>query len=146
VWCLVVIGIFGGVGGIVNAYFTDNGFAMPKWDHGIWRPGFLGNVLVGFVAAVVSWGLYGPFANVVVMPVGTASSNAASAELTVSSLVGAILVGIGGAKWLTNEVDKKALHATAAAVALKVDPDASAKIASSSPFEGLRIARALSTK
>jgi len=133
----------------VNAYFTENGFVMPKWDgHGglrIWRPGFFGNIVVGLIAALVSWGLYGPFANAVVIPLSKTPSDSASPTITLASVVGAILIGIGGAKWLTSEVDKKALRATAAAVAA-TNPNAaaSARIAISRPFEGLQIARQLS--
>ena len=147
--CLLAIAVCGAIGGIVNAYFTDNGFAMPKWEDvgglRIWRPGFFGNVVVGIIAAVVSWGLYGPFANVVVIPLSKAPSDSSSPTVTLASVVGAILIGIGGAKWLTSEVDKKALRATAAtAAASNANAAASARIAISRPFEALQIAKQLS--
>jgi hypothetical protein len=53
----------GAVGGIINALFTDNGFIMPREEIAdnvcILRPGVVGNVLLGSIAAFISWGLYG---------------------------------------------------------------------------------------
>src|SRR5438552_12181715 len=64
----LLVFVAGGVGGLVNALMTDNGFALPKEvvvnDVSVVRPGFLGNILVGATAAYVSWGLYGAFSNV----------------------------------------------------------------------------------
>jgi hypothetical protein len=61
---LVPIGVImlsGAVGGIVNALVSDNGFIKPSEESAgevtIIRPGFAGNVLLGAVAAFVSWGL-----------------------------------------------------------------------------------------
>jgi hypothetical protein len=130
----------GAVGGVVNALLTDNGFILPSSEPTdsttILRPGILGNVLVGAIAATVSWGLYGPFANAVVAP----SSQTPMSTLTLAALVGAILVGISGARWLTNEVDKKLLKATASAAAAsaKAEPEAAVKIMTSSPAQALR--------
>ena len=98
---LVVVTVSGLIGGLVNAYLQDGGFKLP----GILRlangqrlilPGFLGNMLVGMMTAVIMWGLYGA-PN---LPAGVhwqwASHTAASA-----------LAGIGGSKILTNEIEKK---------------------------------------
>ncbi|HNY33072.1 MAG TPA: hypothetical protein PKK68_00310, partial [Methanothrix soehngenii] len=75
---LVPIGVImlsGAVGGIVNALVSDNGFIKPSEESAgevtIIRPGFAGNVLLGAVAAFVSWGLYGAFSNVVVWGAST---------------------------------------------------------------------------
>ena len=61
---LLIICAAGAVGGIVNALMTDNGFVMPLRETTdgatIIRPGFFGNVVIGAVAAGISWGLYGP--------------------------------------------------------------------------------------
>jgi|SRR6516225_2844439 hypothetical protein len=67
-WLPVVLAFFAGaLGGILNALTTDNGFVFPKFatisdDARIWRPGALGNLIVGAIAAVVSWALYSPSA------------------------------------------------------------------------------------
>lgn len=61
----------GAVGGIVNALVSDNGFVRPSeetaGDVTIIRPGIAGNLILGSVAAFISWGLYGAFSNVVVL-------------------------------------------------------------------------------
>ncbi|MBV8934298.1 MAG: hypothetical protein JO095_00615 [Alphaproteobacteria bacterium] len=61
---LGIIFVAGFLGGLVNALITDNGFVLPKYAEGIWRPGFLSTAFIGAVAAVVSWGLYGPFPSI----------------------------------------------------------------------------------
>jgi len=60
----------------------------------------------------------------------------------VGALFGALLVGIAGARWLTNEVDKRLLRATAVQAASgKASPEASIKIASATPARALSIAK-----
>jgi hypothetical protein len=110
---LIILGT-GAIGGLINAYFADGGFVRPKKEelNGtiIWRPGWIGNFGIGGFAALVSWGLYGPMAS------ASITSNEPG-TLTISALAGAILLGIGGARVLTNEVDKRLLKATASAAA-----------------------------
>jgi hypothetical protein len=139
----------GAVGGVVNALLTDNGFILPHPENteqgSIIRPGFLGNILIGAIAAGISWGLYGPFAASLI--IGSGSETTPSTPLvglSLSALVGAVLVGIAGAKWLTNEVDKKLLRAAASeAAAGQPIPEAARRIATASPAEALRIAKSL---
>jgi hypothetical protein len=142
--------VAGAVGGAVNALMTDNGFLRPKMEKvddktSIFRPGYLGNILIGAVAAVVSWGLYGPLSPYYI--IGTEQALAANAlpeavGLTLASLVGAILIGIGGARWLTNEVDKNLLRATATrAAAARPSNAASQQIAMATPAQALDVAR-----
>ena len=109
----------------------------------ILRPGFLGNILIGGIAACVSWGLYGPFSAVTIVggPASGAGSGGAAAGLLLSSLVGAVLVGVGGARWLTNEVDKKLLRAAAGAAAgTPPSSDLAARMSTASPAGALRMA------
>ena len=58
---MAIIFAFGAVGGIVNALLTDNGFILPKKeqqaDTKIIRPGFLVNIFIGGIGALVTWGL-----------------------------------------------------------------------------------------
>jgi hypothetical protein len=116
---LVYVFVAGALGGVINALMTDNGFVLPKKEKSekvtIIRPGFPGNILIGGVAALVSWGLYGPVAAINVFEIKAHSGDAIL--LTLSALAGAVLVGVGGARWLTNEVDKKLLRATGAQAA-----------------------------
>lgn len=129
-WKLACIVMFaGGVGGVVSAILSeDRGFVLPtKVDTDgktVVRPGFIGLVLVGAVAAVLSWGLYGPLADQNVFggkdPVAGGDVVATTSDdldddfgLTLSALAGAVLVGIGGSKWLSTEVDKRLLEQAA---------------------------------
>ncbi|MCX5052089.1 MULTISPECIES: hypothetical protein [unclassified Streptomyces] len=121
VWAILgAIAAAGAVGGVINALLTDNGFVIPKVDKGILRPGVVGNVLLGAFAAVVSWGLYGPLKDAVLL--GTAPAGEVTASLTVTALIGALLAGVGGARIITSEVDKRFLR-TAATGAAARQPD-----------------------
>jgi hypothetical protein len=63
---------------------------------------------------------------------------------TLSSLVGAALVGIGGAHWVTNEIDKKLLTAAAStAAAATPAPEAAQQMVAASPAQALAIAQQL---
>jgi hypothetical protein len=58
--------------------------------------------------------------------------------------VGAILVGVTGARWLTNEVDKKLLKAAASQAAGSTpSPAASRQTAMASPASALHIAKSM---
>lgn len=103
--CATLIAVAGGLGGVVNALITDNGFILPQTRRGIWCLGFLSNVLVGGFAAFSSWAFYGSGAAVDVAQI----TEQTQISLRFSALAGAFLVGVAGAKWITNEVDKKLL-------------------------------------
>lgn len=92
----------------MNAVLAGN-LQLPKLDAtaGVYRPGWLGNVLVGGVAGVVFWAMYGPMASLPLF--GPASMDTPGAVLRVSELFGAMLTGIGGGRLLTAEIDKKLL-------------------------------------
>jgi hypothetical protein len=60
-----------------------------------------GQVLVGGVAAVVFWGLYGPWANSPVFGGG------GTPPFTVAQLVAPILMGIGGPDWLQAQSERR---------------------------------------
>jgi hypothetical protein len=125
----------GASGGLINALLTQNGFALPQVvDLGgtrTIRPGFLGNVLIGAVAAIVSWGLNLRGVNL--------------DELSVQQLAAAILVGVAGSRWLTNEVDKSLLKAAATRLAGSAQATASLvqTIQRASPAQTLQIANSL---
>ncbi|MDM7939904.1 MAG: hypothetical protein QUS07_06135 [Methanothrix sp.] len=145
---LVSIGMIvlsGAVGGVINALVSDNGFIKPReesaGDVTIIRPGFAGNILLGAAAAFISWGLYGAFSNAIVYGAVTGLGTD-EISVSISSIAGAVLVGIGGARWLTNEVDKKLLRtAAAAAAASKASFDDSQKIAVATPAQAFNIAK-----
>jgi hypothetical protein len=140
---LLVVFAAGALGGIANVLLAGEGFHLPKYDppSGIYLPGFLGNIAIGGIAAVVSWGLYGPFgASVIVGAAAAADGNRPT--LTLAALVGAILVGAGGARWLASEVDKRLFRSVAAEAASKPADDAASKaIASSTAMRALALVR-----
>lgn len=153
IWLMLFyIALAGALGGIVNAFMSENGFLLPKSEQTssgstVMRPGYLGNIFIGSTAATVSWGLYGPLASFLI--VGTPQAIATNTSLdkvglSLASLVGAMLVGIGGAKWLSTEVDKNLLRAAATEAAGKQSSsDASKQMALANPAEALSIARTM---
>ena len=106
--CASLIASFGGLGGVVNALMSDNGFALPKKESGVWCPGAITNILVGGFAAFSSWAFYGSGASIELAD----RSLRSVISLRFSALAGAFLVGVAGAKWITNEVDKRLLKET----------------------------------
>jgi hypothetical protein len=132
IWILLVILFAAGtLGGTVNALMSDNGFALPTRVGGILRPGWIGNAFIGGVAAAVSWSLYGPLAGVSL--VSKPDGSRATGDLTLAALGGAILVGVAGARWLSNEVDKKLLRAAGAEASKDKGAEVVAAFASASP-------------
>ena len=103
--CALLIATAGAFGGIVNALLSDNGFVLPRRVSGVWCPGAVSNILIGAFAALSSWAFYGSGASVELAD----KSTRAVMSLRLSALAGAFLVGVAGAKWITNEVDKRLL-------------------------------------
>lgn len=144
---LVVAGA-GAAGGMINALITDNGFPLPRKVSSdgaqILRPGFIGNMLIGAAAAFITWGLYGRYAD---SPfVGRiASAEAIEYYETLAAVAGAFLVGIGGARILTAEIDKKLLKiAGAQAATSSPSSDVATAIAVGPPAEALRAVQNMS--
>lgn len=141
----------GALGGLVNAMMSDNGFALPKKEtlqNGgtLVRPGYLSNVFIGAVAALISWGLYGPLSAFRIFGSAPALETVDPKQvyLSLAAVVGAVLVGVGGAKWLSDEVDKKLLRATAVQAASRgASTESSSKIALVTPAQALEVAKAM---
>ncbi len=143
---ILVIIVCGAIGGVVNSLITDNGFFMWKTEtvdgRGIWRPGVLGNILIGAVVAFVIWAIYGPLKDLIVVPVSQVQSSVDQIGLTLADLGGALLTGVGGARILTAEVDKRLLKEAATRAARSTrDINAAAQIRTAAPAEVLRIAQ-----
>ncbi len=144
---LGIILLGGAVGGIINAIISDNGFVKPREETidnvSIVRPGIAGNILLGAIAAFISWGLYGSYSGVLLFG-DAAGMGAEELNLSLSAVAAAILVGMGGARWLTNEVDKSLLK-TAAVIAADSKPSFrdSQRIVVSTPAQAFNIAKGM---
>lgn len=140
---LGVILLSGAVGGIINALFTDNGFIMPREEIAdrvcILRPGVVGNALLGSIAAFISWGLYGAYSGTIIL--GPAAGQDVEVSLALSTITGAILIGIGGAKWLTNETDKRFLKTAAVTAAATESTLEDSKKMSATPAQIFNLAK-----
>lgn len=142
--CALIILAAGGIGGVVNALLTDNGFILPRKMNEIVCPGALSNVLIGALAAFASWAAYGSGAGVELARKANIGVERAQISLTFSALAGAFFVGVVGARWITNEADKKLLKESVKTVAKKdLPPEECDKIVEKSPrriLEGVQAA------
>lgn len=141
---LGTIFLAGALGGLVNALMADKIKFLPGAETvgntSYYYPGLLGNLVVSGVAAVVSWGLYGPFASSNL--IGPPSKEPLT--VTYAAFVGAILVGMAGARWLSNEVDKTMLRTAASVAASKGGSnEVAAQLRTVSPTEAVRITQAM---
>ncbi|MFL6237105.1 MAG: hypothetical protein ACJ76N_28505 [Thermoanaerobaculia bacterium] len=138
---LGLVVLAGALGGLVNALISDNGFLFPKNDttstgQKILRPGVLGNIIIGLTAALVFWLLN--------TDADTLGATLTLTTKTAKSFGGAILAGVGGARLLTSEVDKRLFQAAAAeAIAAKAEPAAANKIRAASPAQALEMTKNL---
>ena len=106
----IVVGLVftaGCIGGLINSLVAGE-LRLPYLDSDakVYRPGWVGNVLVGGVAALVLWGLYGPMAHHDLI---AAHANETIA-LTVAELFGALVTGVGGGRLLSAEISRRALQ------------------------------------
>jgi hypothetical protein len=130
--CAALIVIAGSVGGFVNALVSNNGFALPRRVKGVLCPGALSTVFIGAFAAFASWAFYGSGADLDVTDAN------ALIHLRFSAVAGAFLVGVVGAKWITNEADKRLLRESVNVAAVKNIPaDRVQEIVSGSPLQVL---------
>jgi hypothetical protein len=117
--CASLISVSGSLGGVVNALLTDNGFILPTRVKDIWCPGFISNVMIGAFSAFASWSFYGSGAGLDISSAGARTQ----ISLTFSALAGAFMVGVAGARWITNEVDKRLLTESVKMAARKAVPE-----------------------
>jgi hypothetical protein len=132
---LGAVAVCGALGGFVNVFIGDSGLHLPKFEDGLWRPGYVGVVFVGLAAACGAW-LATQTASFV-----DAMHSSSGVTLHLSELSTAIIVGFGGARWFKSEGETTILRKTAVIAAAKgADKDAAAAIASESPFGALAAA------
>ena len=150
---LAVVAACGALGGIIATLTSeDRGFVLPgiveDTDGRVWRPGWIGLVVIGAVAAAVSFALYGPLTGQTVVG-GPDSPNAGATDeygLTLAALAGAVLVGAGGSKWFASQIDKRILQqAAVAAAAGGSDAQKASQISGASPTGAFRLASNIDT-
>lgn len=131
----------GALGGLINAFISDNGLRIPGLEKvngsKIIRLGFIGNCVIGAVAAALSWGLYGPFADMYIIG-GSSSQDVTSQKLglTILALLSAVLVGFSGVRWITNEAEKKFLRLSGSEAANKPsNPNLARSFLTAKPFQ-----------
>jgi len=137
-----LIFLSGGLGSLVNAFLGDSGWHLPMKDKdtGIYRPGWIGNVLVGGLAATASWGMTSSLA------IGGSGALDLSG-LKVAVLSNAVIVGFGGASWFKSYGEKSTLQKAAALAAMKLpDHGAAAAIATATPNDALKIAQSMTAQ
>ena len=128
-----LIVLMGGLGSLVSAFVGDSGWHLPVVDNGIFRPGYLGNMLVGGLAALASWGMQKA---AVLMGAGSSALSFSTADMA-----NAIVIGFGGASWFKCQIEKVILQKTAVVAASKPGDSAAAnQIATASPMEALKAA------
>lgn len=136
--CALLICAAGAAGGFVNALLSANGFALPRRIEGVWCPGAVSTVVAGAFAAFASWAFYGSGAGL-----NVADPNAVT-SLQFSALAGAFLVGVVGAKWITNEADKRLLKESVKVAASKdVPTDKANQIIDGTPLQVLQNVKAV---
>ena len=139
-YCVILISSAGAVGGVVNALLSGHRrVTMPSYQDGVWCPGVLANMLIGAVAALTSWALYGSG-----VAIELAQTNLRSEiSLKLPALAGAFLVGMAGAKWLTSESDRGAWKESVNEAGKKpLTDEQRQKIVQGSPFEVLHKVKA----
>jgi hypothetical protein len=130
--CASLIIAAGAIGGLVNALISNNGFVLPRRVKGVLCPGVLSTVFIGAFAAFASWAFYGSGADLDVTDAN------ALIHLRFSAVAGAFLVGVVGAKWITNEADKRLLRESVNVAAAKSIPKEKVpEIVSGSPLQVL---------
>ncbi|NYF51202.1 hypothetical protein [Tunturiibacter gelidoferens] len=134
-WELIAVAICGALGGFVNVFIGDSGLHLPTIDQGVFRPGYIGVVFVGSMAAVVAW-----LATQTSVLVGELALSP-KASLRLSELSTAIIVGFGGARWFKSETETTIFRKIAVVAASKeANTEAAAAIASGTPLEALTAA------
>ena len=131
---LLIVAVAGALGGFVNVFIGDSDLHLPTVENGVFRPGFIGVIFIGGMAALAAWASTKSYTLI-----GTPTEQI---PLNTSDIARGIIVGFGGAKWFKSELVKTVFQKTASVAASKnPDPAAvQARIATSSPFNALDVA------
>ena len=108
VWEIIgLVAVLGMAGWLTNC-FLAGGFTSPQSDTKgkVWKPGWIANIVIGGIAAVVVWCFYGPASSYDLVKDGVIDFH-----LPVAQIASSILVGISGAKILTTMAQRQAERA-----------------------------------
>lgn len=102
--CLFWIALCGAGGGVAACFHKD-AVVLPRFDKRtkIWKPGAIGTILIGAVAAGLIWCLYGPASAYDFVSVAPKMFS-----LTPSQLASSFLTGFAGGRVLTLVAQQKA--------------------------------------
>ncbi len=97
--CFGLVAACGAAGGLTTCFHKDS-VTLPKYDRKtkIWKPGAIGTVLIGAIAAMLVWAMYGSAATHDFSNLATGSSS--SFSLTVAQLASSFLTGLTGGRVL----------------------------------------------
>ncbi len=141
-----IVTLSGAAGGVINAIITDNGFILPREESSekasIIIPGIIANLLIGAAAGFLYWGL--TESNSLSVVYGPTAPGVDEIKVTVYGVAMSLLAGMAGARYLTNEVDKRLLKAAAVTAAASGPSDKDAQMmAKASPLQMLQIAKSM---
>ena len=139
---LLIIAIAGGIGGLLHSFLVDNTLGRPKEGFSGWMLALIFNIIIGAAASAMSWGLYGPLSSYPILGSFPAGNTPPALTLTLSVLASAVMIGIGGPRWLQSEIDKRLLQEAASTAASKhPDNGTSQKMLTATPLEARNLAR-----
>lgn len=139
---LLIIAIAGGVGGLLHSFLVDNTLGKRKEGFSGWILALMFNILIGAAASAMSWGLYGPLNSYPILGALPEGNTPPAMALTLSVLASAVMIGVGGPRWLQSEVDKRLLQEAASTAASKhPDNGTSQKMLTATALEVRELAR-----
>jgi hypothetical protein len=99
-WSLLgIILVAGAVGGILNSLISERGFQLPgvvrKNGTSILVLGFVGDIIIGAIAAGISWAFFQPLSQVALGTIATTGA-------ILATIFGGVFTGLAGAGWLNN--------------------------------------------
>jgi len=128
--------LMGSLGSLGSSFLGDSGWHLPMNEDGIVRPGYLGNMLIGALAALASWGMQKGAVLI--------GSPASVLSFSTADMAHAIVIGFAGASWFKSHIEKVILQRTAVVAASKAaDPTAASQIATATPMEALKVANSM---
>ncbi|HEX4805565.1 MAG TPA: hypothetical protein VFU94_06665 [Conexibacter sp.] len=133
----------GAAGGVVHDLLAG-GLTAPSTSTGAdsrrqWDPGTLGSIVLGAIAAGLSWALYGPLAGATI---GSGRTPGTVVALTWGALAGALLVGAAGTRWIRAEIEKRFFKAAAVTASqAPADPSVVGAMTTASGRDALALAR-----